>query len=639
MRNVLTSIAWLQSKSGAEALLPEAVPDIGHAARYLRANFLRVQTLVAVVLSYHLLFSPEARFMPETRMLMVLGLLTLCASIMLLPAWMILAEWFAGTLAILDTLMTTALIYIAGNSHSDLYLAYFVIILLVTASRTTLQMAVFLTLVTTIYGFVLYEEVKKTGVILPHHLIRIPLLLIMGIFYRRIADSVRLLAYYDPLTGLPNRRHFRQLVLQKLAPDRAGSRKHAVLAIGLDGVKLVNETLGQELGDRLLKAVTTRLTQCVRPSDILARSGPDEFAMLLHEIDSPETPVRLARRLLTVMAPAFALDGHDIFLTLNIGIAMVPSKDGKVSDLVKHAEAALSRAKARGKNEYECYSPDIDERAYRRLRLESRLQKALEREELVVYYQPQVSLGSKYILGLEAPARWNNLEVGLVPPSQFIALAEETGLIIPIGTSILRQACQHLKQWHEAGHRALHVSVNLSSRQFTDPQLAAMIEHTLSETGVAPSSVELELTETCVLHEAEATLATLHQLKAMGLRIAIDDFGTGYSSLMYLRRFPIDTLKIDRAFTQDLSTSADALAIVRAIIAMAEALKLKVVAEGVETEAQIELLQALGCHEGQGFAFSPPIAPEEMTALLRRWPNPADWQAARTTAGSRSRFT
>lgn len=601
-----------------------AAPPIGavetvQPVERLRANFLQLQALVTVVLSYQVLFATDVGVTQETALVAILGMLSLCGLLMALPVRMISADWFPGTLAVIDTVVTSILIYVSGNAGSDLYLAYFVIILIVTTSRTPLQMTGFLTLVTAIYGWALYRELEDTGAVLVRHLIRIPLLLVMAIFYLRTAQSVRTLANYDPVTGLPNRRQFLHLLAQDLAPNRTGAQK-ALLYIDVDGFKRINDTLGHIVGDQLLKAVADRIKQCLRTTDLIARVGPDEFSVLLHNVGTPDIAGRLAQRILRTLKTPLALAGHEIFVAANIGIALGVTEKSKPDSLIANADAAVSRAKERGQNGYEFYSPDMNERAYERLVLESRLHRAIEREEIQVYYQPQVHLASRRIVGLEALARWNDPESGLVSPATFIPLAEETGLIMPIGESVLRQACRQLKEWQQAGYASLQLSVNLSARQFRQPDLADRVAAILAETGLEPDCLDLELTESCIMQDAEAALQTLRKLKAMGMRLSIDDFGTGYSSLIYLRRFPIDVLKIDRAFTQDMMTSADALAIIDAIISMAAALKLTVIAEGVETEEQMALLLKQKCYLAQGFAFCKPLPAVELTARLATWP-------------------
>ena len=603
----------------------------------LRSNFIQLQALVSVVLSYQLLFSESAAITQDVKIIWIFGLLLLCGSLIVLPPRLLSTDWFPGMLALVDTGITSLLIYASGNASSDLYLAYFVIILIVTAAPTTKQLTIFLTLVTIIYGLALYKDVNDTGVVLVHHLLRIPLLLVMAIFYRQTADSVRLLTYYDTVTGLPNRRQLVRQISQELGSGRVVDDERAVLMLDLDGFKLINDTLGQMAGDQLLRAIAARLKNCLRTTDLVARVGADEFSVLLHNIQSPDVARQLAQRLLDLLASPFLLAGQDVFVTACIGIAISTPENRGADSLMRHADAALNRAKTHGKNSYDFYSPNMNTQGLERLLLESRLRKGLERNEIVVYYQPQVHLGTRQIIGVEALARWQDPSAGLISPATFIPLAEETGLIVQIGDSVLRQACQQLKLWHQAGYGSLQLSVNLSARQFKQSELTHAVATLLSEVGLAPRFLDLELTESCIMQDAETALRTLAQLKAMGIRLSIDDFGTGYSSLIYLRRFPIDILKIDRAFTMDMTTSPDAQAITAAIIAMAQALKLDVIAEGVETDAQIALLAEQGCHNGQGFLFSKPVSAEEMTQLLATWPSmnwarPSSLSTARAAA-------
>jgi diguanylate cyclase (GGDEF)-like protein len=522
-------------------------------------------------------------------------------------------------LAVIDTVMTSVLIYLSGNAGSDLYLAYFVIILIVTTSRTPRQMTVFLTLVTAIYGWTLYQELEEAGSVLVRHLIRIPLLLVMAIFYLKTAQSVRALASIDSVTELPNRRHFLRLFTERVSKGRPG-RSLALLYIDVDGFKRINDTLGHVAGDGLLRAVAERIKKCLRTGDLIARVGSDEFAVLLTNIATKsEVAENLAQRILLRLKRPFLVNGQELFLSAHIGIALDALEQAQADSLIVNANAAVSRAKSRGQHQYEFYSPDMNARAYERLVMESRLHRAIEKNEIEVFYQPQVDLISQDIVGIEALARWRNPEAGLISPSTFIPLAEETGLIVPVGETVLRQACSQLTRWHELGYASLQVSVNLSARQFRLPELADRIAAVLKETNVPPHCLELELTESCIMHDAEAAMQTLQQLKTKGIHIAIDDFGTGYSSLIYLRRFPLDTLKIDRAFTQDIVTSPDAKAITAAIIAMAAALKLTVIAEGVETDEQKKILIGQQCHLAQGYAFCQPVPADELTSWLKAW--------------------
>lgn len=597
----------------------ESSPLLVQPPEYIRSSYIQLQALIVAVLSYQLLFSTDASISFDQKLVAILTLLSSCALLMVIPTRLLNADWLPGVVALVDTLFTSALIYISGNAGSDLYLAYFVIILIVTTSRTAMQMMIFITLVTAIYGWALFREIQDTGVLMERHLLRIPLLLVMAVFYRQMAESVRLLSNYDPATGLPNRRQLLRELTHRSDTGQNNSPK-SLLYVDLGGFRLINETLGHVATDQLLKAVSHRIKTSLRTSDMIARVGPNELTVLLHNVGDRLFAGRSAQRILKTLADPFLLNGHEIFVTANIGIAVGTQRGGDAATLITYADAARSRAQERGKNSYEFYSADMNERAHERLLLESRLHRAIERREILVFYQPQVHLSSGRIIGLEALARWKDPELGLVSPTTFIPLAEETGLIVPLGEIVLREACRQLKSLQKFGYPDLTMAVNLSAVQFRQPDLASRVESILSQEGLSPDSLELELTESSIMKDAESALLTLTKLKKMGISISIDDFGTGYSSLIYLRRFPIDTLKIDRAFTHDMVSSEDAKAIVAAIIAMAQALKLTVIAEGVEDEEQIALLTKQNCHHAQGFAFSKAVPVQELKTLLEQPP-------------------
>jgi len=367
----------------------------------------------------------------------------------------------------------------------------------------------------------------------------------------------------------------------------------------------------------LLKGVAQRLRSCLREGDTVARLGGDEFMVVLPAIAHAEDAARVGQRILDALSVPFNFEGHELHIGVSIGIALYPN-DGKSAEaLLKNADIAMYRAKEQGRNNYQFYTPALNDMAFERLTLENSLRRALERREFVVHYQPQVSLNTGQIVGMEALVRWRHPELGLVAPMKFIPVAEETGLIVPIGEWVLQMACAQNKAWQEAGFPPLRVTVNLSARFFRRKDLMETVARILKETGLDPDYLELELTEGTTMENAEATIRTLHELKEMGVHLSIDDFGTGYSSLSYLKRFPLATLKIDRLFVQDITTSSDGAVITLAIIAMAHSLGLKVIAEGVETEEQLAFLRAHRCDEMQGYLFSRPIPAEAFTQLLR----------------------
>lgn len=436
------------------------------------------------------------------------------------------------------------------------------------------------------------------------------------------------LLHYDGLTGLPNRRLFLERTDRLL--ERAGTRptKCAVFHVDIDRFKQINEALGHRVGDLVLKAVAERIDESIRASDLLgttaiqversplSRVGGDEFLLFLPEIHSVDRAALIAMRILSDMAEPFSPEGQDLFLTSSIGIALFPG-DGKDAEiLADNARVALSHVKQRGGNDYQFYSKSLNAESFERLSLESQLRTALDRDELLLHYQPKVDFGTGRVVGAEALMRWQHPELGLVPPERFIAIAEETGLITSLGDWALRSACQQNKAWQSAGFGKIPVSVNVSSRQFYPSELLETIRGALQESGMEGRDLVLEVTESLLIENPESLQEMLREIKEMGVKISIDDFGTGYSSLSYLKRLPLDELKIDRSFVNGIPTDADDVAIVTAIIGMAKSLGLTVVAEGVETEEQLAFLAEHGCDQYQGFLFSRPIDPSHWTELF-----------------------
>jgi diguanylate cyclase (GGDEF)-like protein len=387
------------------------------------------------------------------------------------------------------------------------------------------------------------------------------------------------------------------------------------LFLDADRFKTINDTLGHDAGDDLLKQIATRLTACLRAGDTVSRLAGDEFAVVLPSVENAIDTRHLAQRLLDCFVEPFRLKEQRIYITASIGVTLYPGDATTVEGLLKNADTAMYRAKDAGRNNYQFYSTDMHTHAVERLKLENALRGATERGELVLHYQPLVDLKSGQIEGMEALLRWNHPELGLVPPLEFIPLAEETGLIIPIGEWVLRSACAQTRAWQAAGLPPLRLSVNLSARQF-QKDLVGMVASVLEETGLEPKYLELELTESVVMKNPEAAVATLDALDRMGVRLSIDDFGTGYSSLSYLKRFPIDTLKVDRSFVRDIPGDADDMLITTGIIGLAHSLGIQVVAEGVETSAQLSFLRAQNCDAMQGYYFSKPLPAPAFAQLL-----------------------
>jgi diguanylate cyclase (GGDEF)-like protein/PAS domain S-box-containing protein len=429
-------------------------------------------------------------------------------------------------------------------------------------------------------------------------------------------ERMQHMAQHDALTELPNRMLFLDRLKQALARARWHQRLVAVLFVDLDRFKTINDTLGHEVGDRLLQALAERFTASVREGDTVARFGGDEFVMLLDDVASEKDIGVVAQKVLEALAPPFVIDGQSLYVTASIGVSLYPNDGEDSGTLLKNADIAMYRAKELGKNTYQFYSADMSARAFERLTLESSLRHAIERNEFRLYYQPQIDTASGAIVGVEALLRWQHPDFGLVAPAEFIPLLEETGLIVPAGDWVFRTACEQLCAWHAAGWPGLRMAVNLSPRQFQTPGLAIMVERGLAGVNCDPNLIELEITENVLLRHAVATVDALEAVRALGVRLAIDDFGTGYSSLSYLRRYAIDTVKIDRSFVHDIPGDPDDSAITAAIIGLAQSLKLDVIAEGVETEAQRAFLLERGCHLMQGYLFSRPLPPEDITRLL-----------------------
>ena len=430
------------------------------------------------------------------------------------------------------------------------------------------------------------------------------------------ANEIEHLAYHDALTGLPNRPLFIDRLIVALAQaNRAGTRL-AVFFLDLDRFKDINDSLGHSVGDTLLKSVAERVRRCVREGDTVARFGGDEFTLLIPRIDHIEDAAKIAQKIIETLKIPFFVADRELFVTTSIGVSIFPGDGPDPETLVRNADTAMYRAKEQGRDNYQLYAPAMNARAVERLGLENQLRKALSQNELLLHYQPILAAGTKSVIGLEALVRWQHPELGLVAPGHFISVAEMSGLIVPIGDWVLRTACRQLKIWQKKFDADLMVAVNLSARQFQQAELVEQIREVLQESGISPASLELEITESNAMQNAENTIYTLRELKALGVRIAMDDFGTGYSSLNYLKRFPIDTLKLDQSFVRDVMTDATDAAIVAAVITMAHSLDLEVVAEGVETEAQLEFLTRQGCDKLQGYLFSRPHPIEKIEPYL-----------------------
>jgi diguanylate cyclase (GGDEF)-like protein len=436
---------------------------------------------------------------------------------------------------------------------------------------------------------------------------------------KRYQAELEFQANRDTLTGLANRNVLRDRLAQAIAYTHRYGRGLWVLFINLDRFKFVNDTLGHRAGDMLLKKMAGRMQASVRDTDTVARLSADEFVVVLQERERGEEKLSHAvvQRIMDAIAVPAEIEGYEFVVGSSIGIAVSPNDGDDPETLIKHAGIAMYRAKESGRNNFQFYTPSMNERALERLRIEGDLRCALDRNEFVVHYQPQVSLASGRVIGVEALIRWNHPALGMVSPVRFIDIAEEMGLIVPIGTWVTRTACEQSMQWQREGFGPVRVAVNLSARQFYQQDLVATIADVLLETGLPPHLLELELTESMMMTDAAQSAEILGRLKALGVHLSIDDFGTGYSSLSYLKRFPIDLLKIDQSFVRDITVDPDDAAIVTSIISLAHSLRLEVIAEGVETEAQLAYLRTHGCDCMQGYYFSRPVPHQEVAQILR----------------------
>lgn len=445
-------------------------------------------------------------------------------------------------------------------------------------------------------------------------------------------ERLSFLANYDSLTGLPNRVLFRDRLARAMSRARRTGSPMALMFLDLDNFKVINDSLGHEVGDQLLRHVAETLKGCLRAVDsvgrrqraedsfTVSRLGGDEFTVIAEDLTSPEDAAVVARRILEALERPVRMAETDLYASASIGISMYPADDVDLDGLIRHTDMAMYRSKGMGRSTYSFYSQELSAEVAARLQLENSLRRAHEHHEFVLFYQPKARLATGEVTGVEALIRWHRPQHGTVAPDRFIAALEDSGLILPVGAWTLRTACAQLAQWDRAGLPPLNLAVNLSARQFRQEYLARFVAETLAESGIAPHRLELELTESLLMEDNEANRKVLASLAAMGVRVAIDDFGTGHSSLSYLKRFDVDTLKIDRSFVSELPHDAEDAAIATAIIAMGHSLNMKVVAEGVETDDQAAFLLSLGCDEMQGYLLSRPLPAPQLTAWLARYP-------------------
>ena len=447
-----------------------------------------------------------------------------------------------------------------------------------------------------------------------------------------MVGEMKRLAQHDILTNLPNRTLLKDRITQAIAASQRNGTQVAVMFVDLDQFKHINDSLGHSVGDKLLRSVAASLVRCVRNTDTVSRHGGDEFIVLLSEIKHATDAGIMARKILAAQAISHEVEQHRLHVTASIGISTSPEDGIDAETLIKNADTAMYQAKEQGRNSYQFFKKEMNLRAVKRQSLEAGLHEALARNQLVLHYQPKINLATGAISGVEALVRWMHPTAGLIPPLEFLSVAEDCGLIFPIGRWVSREACRQLKEWAMAGLRIVPVAVNVSSLEFRNDGFLENLRTVLRETGLNPHYLSLEMTETLLMQHAESTLAVLGALKTMGVGLAVDDFGTGYSSLSYLRRFPIDCLKIDQSFVRDILSGTDDVPIVRAVITMAKSLRQLVVGEGVETQEQMTFLQAHGCDEAQGYYFSKPLDAEHFGRLLKSGMVPSLLRSGATTS-------
>jgi diguanylate cyclase (GGDEF)-like protein/PAS domain S-box-containing protein len=433
---------------------------------------------------------------------------------------------------------------------------------------------------------------------------------------RQMATQLSYMAQHDFLTDLPNRMLLNDRLKQAISLARRHGHRIAVLFLDLDRFKHINDSLGHVLGDQLLQAVAMRLKACVRRSDTVGRQGGDEFVLILSELDVPENAAGSAAKLLTALNVPYHIGLHDLHVPASIGVSIYPDDAADAETLINNADTAMYQAKENGRNTFQFFKQEMIVRAVERQFIEGSLRVALERKEFSLHYQPKIDLCSGAVVGVEALLRWRHPERGFIPPAQFVPIAEDTGLILPIGRWVLREACRQSRAWLDAGLPPMPMAVNISAIEFRSEDFVESIRAVLKETRLDPQCLELELTESVLMKHAESTVSMLQALKSIGVQLAVDDFGTGYSSLSYLRQFPIDSLKMDRSFVHEISSKADDAVIVSAVISMGNSLKKRVIAEGVETREQLDFLTAAGCEEAQGYYFSAPMEADKFATLL-----------------------
>lgn len=610
-----------QSIREAEAVPPKVAKAIAAMRGQVRSTFVLLQLLVLVViaggavLNFNVIQLDRSVWLPMACLLAVFG------GLLFLPLRVIASDWFPGILAMCDAVITAALFYFSGRAGMEAYVAYFLIMMIALLTRTKRQTFIYSLIVTTMYGLTLVQDVAKTGLVFNSHLfqvlIQIPLTLAVAIACGRAMESVKLLASCDPVTGLPSRQQFMHLVNRALKQARKSRERLGVLILDVSEIDELYQRKGHAAASCAMKHIVNRLVPVLRQGDVVARQGHSSLALLTRNFISPVEVAHLADELIDLLRVPLIVSGEKVSLEAHIGGELVNDAfNASSSSIISNAKSALVCAKSRGNNCFEFHSADMSSRPYDPLYLERSLRKALDRGELSVSYQPKINLATGQLVGAEALMRWQHQDLGPLSPLLFIPLAEGSGLIEPMGEWILRASCTQIREWQESGLPPVHMGVNVSPKQLRNPHLVGTISRILKETGMNPECLELEITESVLIGEADAALESLYQLKSLGVRLSVDDFGTGYSGLSYLTQMPIDALKIDQRFVREIDNGYQGKAIVKGIVSMALSIGLKVTAEGVESADQAFFLRDLGCHEGQGYLYSKPLSSGDMGQYL-----------------------
>ena len=588
----------------------------------VRSTFIFLQFLVMAViaggaaLNFNVLQLDYSVWLPIACLLAVFG------GLLLLPLRVIASDWFPGLLAVCDAVITAALFYFSGRAGVEAYGAYFVILIIALLTRTRRQTVIYSLIVTTMYGLTFVQDVAQTGLVLNVHffqaLLQIILTLAVAIACGKAMESVNILASSDPVTGLPNRQQFVHLANHALKQARKSREKIGVLILEIAGIDEIYQSKGHCASSSAMKHVVSRLVPLLKQGDVVARQGHASLAFLRKSFSTSEEVAKLAHELVDELRVPLVVSGEKVSLDAHVGGELVPdSYNASSSSIITNAQSALGFAKTRGKNCYEFYAEDMASRSYDPLYLEMSLRSALDRGELSVSYQPKIDLSSGQIVGTEALMRWQHRDLGTLYPFLFIPLAECSGLIEPMGEWMLRSACLQIREWQQNALPPVLMGVNVSPKQLRNPHLVGAISRILNETMCNPEYLELEITESVLIGEADIALETLYKLKSLGIRLSVDDFGTGYSGLSYLSQLPVDGLKIDQRFVRDIGNGHQAKAIIKGIIGMALNMGLKVTAEGVESQEQALFLRDLGCHEGQGYLYSKPLPSADMEQCLQ----------------------